>query len=259
MLKIRVIPSLLLQNGGLVKTIKFSNPKYVGDPINAIKIFNDKEVDELVILDIKASQSSFGINFELLNRINKEAFMPLGYGGGIKSAEEAKRIFNIGYEKVILDSAALSHPQLITDIASLSGSQSVVVCVDVKRTIFGKYRVFNWIKRKIENIDVVDYARKIEGLGAGELLIYSVDQDGTMQGYDYDILKAVTNTIKIPVVALGGAGSIDHFFKAIKMCNVSAVAAGSFFVFHGPHRAVLISYPDKSVLKTGFSDIDINR
>ncbi len=249
MLRLRVIPALLIKDDGLVKTIKFSKPRYVGDPINAIKIFNDKEVDEVVILDISATNRYNGINFDLLKRIAKEAFMPLGYGGGIKDVETAKKIFNIGYEKIVLDSAALSNIDLISNIANISGSQSVVVCVDVKRNMFGKFRVFNYVEKKIENLDVIEYVRRVESSGAGELIIYSVDRDGTMQGYELELLQQVTKEVNIPVIALGGAGSLDDFVKAIEQSGVSAVAAGSLFVFYGKHRAVLITYPEKSFLR----------
>ena len=251
MLKTRVIPSLLLKNGGLVKTIKFGLPKYVGDPINAIKIFNDKEVDELVILDIEASKNSKGIDYDLLARINKEAFMPLGYGGGIKNAQEAKRIFSLGYEKIVLNYGAMVNPKLISDIADISGSQSTVVCIDVKKNLFGKYFVYNHVINKLTDLNPLDYVRELEKLGAGELIIYSVDQDGTYKGYDLNLIKGISESVNIPVVALGGANSVEDFAKAIKS-GASAVSAGSMFVFHGPHRAVLITYPDKITLSRIF-------
>ena len=253
MLKTRVIPSLLLKNGGLVKTVKFGSPKYVGDPINAIKIFNDKEVDELVILDIEASKNTKGIDFDLLTRINKEAFMPLGYGGGIKNIQDAKRIFNLGYEKIIINSAALYNPKLITEISNISGNQSTVVCIDVKKNIFGKYYVFDHVKNKLTDLNPFDYVKTIEKLGAGELIVYSVDQEGTFKGYDLNLIKGVSEIVNIPVVALGGANDVEDLAKAINI-GASAVSAGSMFVFHGPHHAVLITYPDKKTLKNLFEN-----
>jgi cyclase len=248
MLKTRVIPSLLLHNGGLYKTVKFKDPRYVGDPINAIKIFNDKEVDELVVLDIDATRRK-SIDFALLNRLNKEAFMPFGYGGGIQSVDDIKRILNLGYEKVIINHHALTHPEFITAAARACGSQSVVVCLDVKRDRGGRHRIFDHIARKTLKFDAVEYARTVSEFGAGEIIAYSVDRDGTYSGYDLEILKAVSNAVPVPVVALGGARHLQDFVAAVSEGHASAVAAGSMFVFHGPHRAVLITYPDKADLK----------
>lgn len=249
MLKTRVIPSLLIRDNGLVKTVKFDKSKYIGDPINAIKIFNDKEVDELVVLDIEASKRSSGINFNLLSRINKEAFMPLGYGGGIKSIEDVKRILGLGYEKIIINSSAINNPDIISEAANVCGSQSVVVCLDIKKSLFGNYLLYNYKRKKTFSIDPFEYIKKMEELGAGELIVYSVDRDGTFSGYDISLLKKVTSIVSIPVVALGGAGKFEDFVDAIKLGGASAVSAGSFFVFHGPHKAVLITYPDKQQLK----------
>jgi cyclase len=248
-LKTRVIPSLLLHKGGLYKTVKFKDPRYVGDPINAIKIFNDKEVDELVVLDIDATKRG-DIDFGLLNRLNKEAFMPLGYGGGIKSVDDIKRILNLGFEKVIINHHALAHPEFLTAAARACGSQSVVVCLDVKRDLAGKHRVFDHLARKPLKRDAVEHARAASELGAGEIIVYSVDRDGTYSGYDLEIVKRVSTAVPVPVVALGGARDVRDFSAAVAEGHASAVAAGSMFVFHGPHRAVLITYPDKIVLKT---------
>lgn len=248
MLKIRVIPSLLIKNRGLVKTERFKNGRYVGDPINAIKIFNDKEADELVVLDILATRTK-SIDFSFISRINKEAFMPLGYGGGIRTVDEVSRIIGLGYEKVILNNYALENPRLIDQAAAQCGSQSVVICIDVKKDWLGKYKVYRHSIQKNSNIDVVQWAQEAADRGAGEIILYNVDRDGTFSGYDINLLSLVSKKIKIPLVALGGAGSIEDFKLAIHEGNASAVAAGSIFVFHGPHRAVLITYPQKDVLR----------
>lgn len=249
MLKARIIPTLLIQNKGLVKTCQFKNPVYLGDPINAIKIFNEKEVDELVILDIEATRSGKGIDWNMLNRINREAFMPLGYGGGIKSIEDIKRIINLGYEKVILNAAVLVNPQLIKDAAEIIGSQSLVVCVDIKRTNTGSFKVFDHTKNKNIDPDPVDYIKTLESFGTGEIIVQSVDKDGTYLGYEFDYLKEISREVKIPVIALGGASSLADI-KTILNTEISAAAAGSIFVFFGRLRAVLINYPSQEEIES---------
>jgi cyclase len=243
MLRHRVIPCLLLHNGGLVKTIRFREPKYVGDPINAVKIFNDKEVDELLLLDIDASKEKRGPNLELLSKINREAFMPLGYGGGISTVGQVRSVLNLGFEKVVLNTAALANPSLVTQASAECGSQSVAVCVNAKRGLTGRYSVYAHETGKTLSRDPGEYAAALEHLGAGEIVINSVDRDGTLAGYDLELIKRVTSSVKIPVVAMGGANSVEDLARAIKIGGASAVAAGAFFVFHGPHRAVLITYP----------------
>jgi len=252
MLRTRVIPSLLIRNSGLIKTFRFKNAKYVGDPINAIKIFNDKEVDELVVLDVEATKRK-KINFEMLGQINKEAFIPLGYGGGIKTVDDVKKILQLGYEKVIINTAAIDNPKFVTECAKECGSQSVVCCIDSKRSVFGKYYAYDYRIKRPTNKRVLDLARQYESLGCGELLIYSVDNDGMYSGYDLKLIKEVTSNVQIPVVALGGAANIEDFKLAVNNGGASAVAAGSMFVFHGPHKAVLISYPSKQSLKYLFN------
>lgn len=252
MLKTRIIPSLLIKNGGLVKTVKFKNDKYVGDPINAIKIFNDKEVDELIVLDISATKRQ-SIDYGLLARINKEAFMPMGYGGGIKTLDDISRIIGTGYEKVVLNTSAVEDPNIIEHAARLCGSQSVVVCIDVKKDLFGRYRVYKHSKHKNSNIDVCQWAQEVAKRGAGEIILNNVDKEGTFTGYDNKLISMVSSIVKVPVVAMGGASCIDDFRLAVKDGGASAVAAGSMFVFHGPHRAVLITYPEKEALKKLFS------
>jgi cyclase len=249
MIKTRVIPSLLIKNGGLVKTVRFNKATYVGDPINAIKIFNDKEVDELVVLDIEASRLKKTPNFSLLDQVSKEAFMPLAYGGGINNLEDVRKILGLGFEKVIIDSYALNNPGFITDAANICGSQSIVVCIDVKRDVLGRLSVYDYIRKKPQTISAHEYAVKAQERGAGEIIIYSVDRDGTYEGYDVKAIKDITSRVTVPVVALGGAGKIQDFSKAVKDGGASAVAAGSLFVFHGPHRAVLITYPEKKELE----------
>lgn len=237
----RVIPILLLKDSGLYKTIKFGEPKYVGDPMNALKIFNDKEVDELIILDINATKSNKGPDFNLLESIVSEAFMPIGYGGGINSLSQAKKLFNLGIEKIIINSVLFDNETLIKDLVANFGSQSIVASLDYKKTLFGeKYPFFlNATKRK--KIDIINYAIHLEKLGVGELILHAVDRDGTFLGYDLEKIRLVSNAINIPLVACGGAGKMSDLRDAINV-GASAVAAGSIFVFNGVHRAVLISY-----------------
>ena len=248
MKRIRVIPTLLIKNGGLVKSIKFKNHKYVGDPINAVKIFNEKEVDEIVILDISVTAEKREPDFKRIAELTSEAFMPLAYGGGITKLDEIKKLINTGVEKVIINSAAFVNKKLIEDAAKYVGSQSIVVSIDVKRNIWGKYKVYAGNGSKNTNLDPMSFAMAMEAAGAGEILLNSIDRDGTFGGYDEDLIKMVSSSISIPLVAVGGASSVDDFKKAIH-AGASAVAAGSMFVFQRPHRAVLISYPSQEELK----------
>lgn len=256
MLNIRVIPTLLLRNNGLVKGSRFKEHRYVGDPINAVKIFNEKEVDELVFLDIGATASGKGPNFELLRDIASEAFMPFGYGGGITSCHQIEKLFNLGVEKVILNTAAFQTPHLIQDASRLAGAQSIVVSIDAKKTLFGGYEVFVASGLQRTKADPVDYAKKAQDLGAGEIIVCSIDQEGTGRGYDQKLLKSVCNAVTIPVVASGGAGKLEDFSQAVFDCGASAVAAGDMFVFHGKHKAVLITYPKYSDLTDLFKGHD---
>ncbi|MFM9840725.1 MAG: AglZ/HisF2 family acetamidino modification protein [Cyclobacteriaceae bacterium] len=248
MKRIRVIPALLIQDGGLVKSIRFKDHKYVGDPINAVKIFNEKEVDEIVILDISATAEKKAPNISSIKEIASEAFMPLGYGGGITKLEEIKELITAGVEKVILNTSAFENPKLVSEGAKYVGSQSVVVSIDVKKNIWGKYKVFVRNGTKNTDIDPAQYARQMEQAGAGELLLNAIDKDGTFSGYDVDLLKSISSIVNIPVVAIGGAATVDDFAKAVQS-GASAVSAGSMFVFQRPHRAVLISYPSQKELK----------
>ena len=247
MLHTRIIPCLLLQNGGLVKTIKFGSARYVGDPINAVRIFNDKGADELVFLDISATPQGRGPHFELLAEIASEAFMPFAYGGGITSVAQVRQLYALGIEKVVINTAAAANPQLITAAAELGGSSGVVASIDVKRNWRGKPEVFVAGGRKRIDADPVAYAQELAQLGAGEILLNAIHRDGTMDGYDLDLIRRVAPSVSVPVVAAGGAGSLDDLREAIRS-GASAAAAGSIFVFHGKHRAVLITYPDEDDL-----------
>ena len=246
--RIRLIPVLLIRNNGLVKSIKFKDHKYVGDPINTVKIFNEKEVDEIVILDISATENSRPPDIAKIKEIAGEAFMPMAYGGGITTLEQIKAIINCGVEKVVLNTSAVNNPDLLRSAADWIGSQSLVVSIDVKKNIWGKYKVYGRNGKASTGWDPVDFARETERLGAGEIILNSIDRDGTFDGYDLNILKAVSGAVNIPVVALGGASGMEDFVEAIR-AGASAVAAGSFFVFQKPHRAVLISYPMETELK----------
>lgn len=247
MLKTRVIPCLLLKDLGLVKTVKFGDPKYIGDPINAVKIFNDKEVDELIFLDIVATNEGRGPSFELLSRIASEAFMPFSYGGGLRKIEDVQKIMEIGIEKVIINTYAFEKPDFIKAVASIFGSQSIAVAIDVKKEK-DDYEVFINSGKVNTKKNPLDHAINMEELGAGEIFLNSIDKDGTMQGYDFELIKKVSMAVNIPVICCGGAGKIEDFALAIEL-GASAVSAGSMFVFHGSNRAVLISYPMLRELK----------
>jgi cyclase len=251
----RVIPCLLLRNSGLVKTVKFKNPKYLGDPINIVKIFNEKEVDELVILDITATVEGKRPQFELLEEVVSEAFMPVAYGGGLRKIEDVKTLLGLGIEKVVINSHAVENPTFVRELADFAGSQSVVASIDTKKNFWGQYRCFTRCGRKSTDLRPVELAIKMESLGAGELLLNSIDRDGTMKGYDLDIIRQVSTRVNIPVVACGGARTVDDLESAVKKGGASAAGAASMFVFQGPHRAVLISYPSYSELQAMFQEI----
>ena len=254
MLPPRVIPCLLLRNQGLVKTTRFRNPRYVGDPTNAVRIFNDKEVDELIFLDITASSENRSPQFDLLARMTSECFMPLCYGGGVRTIADMRRLFTIGIEKVAINTHAAENPDFVREAADIFGSSSVIVSIDVKKRLLGKNEVVTLGGTRRTGRDPVEYAVSMEGQGAGELLLNSVDRDGTMVGYDLDLIRSVSDAVEIPVVACGGAGSIRDLHLAIRDGGASAAAAGSIFVFHGPHRAVLITYPSSAELSDAFRE-----
>jgi cyclase len=245
MLRPRIIPSLLLQDGGLVKTINFKNPKYVGDPINAVKIFNEKEVDELAIFDIDATSKGLEPNYSLIERIANQSRMPLCYGGGVKNIEQAQKIFGLGIEKIALSSAVLQNPQLINDIANRVGAQSVIVVLDVKKKILGDYEVYTHNGKKSTGINPFKFIDKAQQLGAGEILINSIDQDGMMKGFDMSLIEKSREITSLPMTVLGGAGSLEDIEKIINTHKIIGVAAGSLFVFKGKHKAVLINYPNR--------------
>ena len=240
--KIRVIPCLLLKNKGLVKTKQFKDSIYVGDPINAVKIFNDKEADELLFIDIEASKLGRGPDYELLSRIVKEAFMPFGYGGGVKTLDDITKLLHLGIEKVCINSFAIKDIEFVKKASDLVGSQSIVISIDVKKDFFGKFKVYDYLKQKTTNLDPVEFAKQVELKGAGEILLMSVDKEGKFEGYNLELISKVSKAVNIPVVALGGASEVNDFKEAIN-AGTSAVSAGSLFVFYGPNKAVLINYP----------------
>lgn len=242
MLRNRVIPVLLVQDHGLVKTTRFADPKYVGDPINAIRIFNEKEVDELALLDISATPGRRGPNFDLVRDVAAECFMPLAYGGGLRNEEDARRLFGLGIEKVVLRTAALDDLNTVTAIADFAGSSSVTVSLDVKQARFGRRRIHCPGSPRDGEADWSGYMRRAIDAGAGEVILTSVDRDGTMEGMDTDLIAEAARLSTVPVVAVGGVGSVDHIRSGIQ-AGADAVGAGAFFVYHGPRRAVLITYP----------------
>lgn len=247
----RVIPVLLLDKGGIYKTVKFKNPVYIGDPLNAVKIFNDKEVDELIFLDINASGQKREPDYDYLASIAGECFMPLCYGGAVSDIAQIKKLIFSGIEKVAINSHALSNPEFVREASNKFGSSTIVISIDVTKNIFGKYQVYNKNKVKTKFSDPIQMAEEMNKLGAGEILVNSVDRDGMMKGFDTEMIKRISSAVDIPVVACGGGGNITHF-KPVIDAGASAIAAGSMFVFHGVHKAVLINYPSQNELKNCF-------
>ncbi|KZX88304.1 imidazole glycerol phosphate synthase subunit HisF [Erythrobacter sp. HI0037] len=239
----RIIPCLLVRGGGLIKTRKFGDDKYVGDPINAVRIFNEKEVDELIVVDIDATVEGREPDYAMIENLAAECRMPLCYGGGVSSVDQAKRIMALGVEKVSLSAAAVARPELIAEIAGQVGNQSVVVVLDVKKKMLGGYRIFTHNGRIDTKISPVEFARRAEELGAGEIVLNSIEHDGVMTGYDLALASQVREATRLPLTLLGGAGSLDHMQEAVQRLGTIGLAAGSFFVFKGQYRAVLISYP----------------
>lgn len=246
MLRPRIIPCLLIKNGGLVKTIMFSSPKYVGDPINAVRIFNEKEVDELIVLDIDASVHGLEPDYKMIRNLAAECRMPLCYGGGVKSIEQVERIISLGVEKVAMSSAPVSNPEIIKEAARVVGSQSIVVVMDVSKRGTGEYELRTHNSGKATGFSPVDFARRVENLGAGEVVINSIDQDGVMKGYNLELVHLVRNAISLPITVMGGAGSLQDIRTLIQSVGIIGAAAGSLFVFKGVYRAVLINYPSRS-------------
>lgn len=243
----RVIPCLLLKGNGLYKTRRFKNPIYIGDPVNAVRIFNEKEADELVILDIDASQNKKTPNYRLIEEVAGEAFMPIAYGGGIQSIDQVQRIIGSGIEKVVINSALFGSSNLISQIVDLFGSQAVVGAIDYRTSFLGKRVVYSHSGRKKQSLDPIVYAKNLTELGVGEVFINSIDRDGVMTGFDLELIKLIANEINVPLVCCGGAGSYADLQKAFDN-GASAVSAGSLFVFKGKHKAVLINYDPRSLL-----------
>lgn len=251
MLRSRIIPCLLVRNKGLVKTVQFKKGKYVGDPINAVKIFNEKEVDELIVLDIDATKEGREPDFKMIANLANESRMPLCYGGGVKTVEHAKRIIHLGAEKVALSAAVIERPDLVKDIAKAVGVQSVIVVLDVKKKgLFGKYQVYTHNGTKATGKDPKELAQQFEALGVGEIVINSIDNDGMMKGYDSKLIDLVRSAINLPMTVLGGAGHLDDVKALIHKYKIIGAAAGSLFVFKGKYKAVLINYPNREEIKS---------
>ena len=249
MLRSRIIPCLLVRDKGLVKTFNFKEKKYVGDPINAVKIYNEKLVDEIIVLDIDSSVLGYEPDYKMIENLAVECRMPLCYGGGIKSVDQAVRISHLGVEKIAISSAAIENPGLIAEIAAAIGRQSVVVVLDIKKSILGSYDVYIYNGKKKVKKDLISLAKELEVAGAGEIVINSIDLDGKMTGFDLRLIEKVRNAVDIPLTVLGGAGNLDHIKAVIDKFKIIGVAAGSLFVFKGIYKAVLISYPSKDEKK----------
>ncbi|NUM33066.1 MAG: imidazole glycerol phosphate synthase subunit HisF [Candidatus Brocadiae bacterium] len=248
MLRTRIIPCLLLKGNSLVKTVKFDRFEYIGDPMNTCRIFNELEVDEMAILDIRASKEKKEINFSLLEVLVSECFMPLSYGGGIQDASHAEKLFSMGFEKIILNSILFSKPELIQDISKVYGCQSIIVAIDVRKSFLKGYEVYSHSGTQRQNIPLMEWVKKVESLGAGEILLTSIDREGTWKGFDLDMVKMVSNAVKIPVIAHGGAGCISHIQEVVKEGHASAVGLGSMVVFQNKGMGVLVNFPDKRQL-----------
>lgn len=247
-LRTRVIPALLLRNESLVKTVRFGKPTYVGDPCNTVRIFNELEVDELLFFDITATREGRGPNLKVLAEIANECFMPLGYGGGIRSLDHAKSVFDIGFEKVAINSCAVTNSSLLTDIANQYGSQAVMASIDVKSGFWGKQTVWVESGRKNTRRDPVSWAQEVERRGAGEILLTSIDREGSWEGFDIDLVKSVAEAVSIPVIAQGGAGTVEDIGRVVKQANASAVGLGSMVVFQKKGMGVLVNFPGQSDL-----------
>jgi imidazole glycerol-phosphate synthase subunit HisF len=250
MFRPRIIPCLLLKDLGLVKTIKFQNPNYIGDPMNSIKIFNDLEVDEIVFLDIDATKRKRCISFDFVKKVSEEAFVPFAVGGGITSFPQIKEAFSSGAEKVIINTSAINNPCLIKEASEVFGSQSIIISIDSKKTEKG-YEVFTHSGTFPTGKTPEEIAKKMQEFGAGEIMINSIDNDGLMNGYDQDLIKIVSESVSIPVIAIGGAGRYEDLVKPIQS-GASASAAGSIFVYNGKNHGILINYPDKEEIKEIF-------
>lgn len=245
MLRPRIIPCLLVHEKGLVKSVNFKNHKYVGDPINAVRIFNEKEVDELMVIDIDATVENREPDYKMIENLATECRMPLCYGGGVKTVEQAQRIFSLGVEKIAVSSAIIEDPAFITRMAEKVGTQSVVAVLDVKKKLLGGYEVYTHNGKKKTGKNPVEFAKELEKLGIGEIVINSIDNDGVMKGYDMGIIEKVRDAVSIPMTVLGGAGSLEDIKRLIKQFGIIGASAGSLFVFKGVYKAVLINYPSR--------------
>lgn len=248
MFRPRVIPVLLLKRKGLVKTVRFKNPTYIGDPINAVKIFNDMEADELIFLDITATSEKRTPSIDVIQKIGDEAFMPFAVGGGINTVHDIKQLISAGAEKVVINTASFYNPLLVRQASDVAGSQSVIVSIDAKRNFFGKYEVYVNSGGKSTGKNPEKFAEEMAKCGAGEIFINSIDRDGMMDGYDLQLIKNVSSAVDVPVIACGGAGKEEHFVEAVRKSGANAVAAGSMFVYHGPRKGILINYPERKEL-----------
>ncbi len=247
--RVRVIPCLLLRGRGLVKTRQCKDAVYIGDPVNSVRIFSEKEVDELIVLDIDASRRGQEPNYQLISDIAGECFMPMAYGGGIRTLNQVRRIVRSGVEKVVINSAAVQSMGVIAESAAVFGSQAIVAGVDVKRDHTGEYRVVSRSATVEAKWDLYEYVEQLVAAGAGEIFLNCVDRDGMMSGYDLGLIRSVASRVSVPVVASGGAGTVEHLAEAVRDAGASAVSAGSMFVFYGRHRAVLINYPRESLFR----------
>lgn len=249
MLRTRVIPCLLLKNESLVKTVKFKEYNYIGDPVNTVRIFNELEVDELMFLDIFASKEDRNINFKILQDIANECFMPLSYGGNIKSLDDAKKIFEIGFEKVVLNSNSFDNLKLIEEISGYFGNQSVVGSIDIKKSFWGTQKLYSHHGRRKHNLNIIEWTKQLENAGIGELLVTSIDKEGTWEGYDIELLKDITANVQVPVIANGGCGKVEHIGEVVKQADVSACAVGSMVVYQKKDMGVLVNFPDRKKLE----------
>jgi cyclase len=249
MLRIRIIPALLLRGESLVKTIKFDKYGYIGDPVNTCRIFNELEVDELAFLDITASRENREPNLKILQEISNECFMPLSYGGGIRSVDIAERILSIGFEKIILNTYPFEKPEIISETARAFGSQSVIIAIDVKKSFWGKYEVFSLSGSVNQKKSPLEWAKEVEDRGAGEILLTSIDQEGTWKGFDIELTRHVAEAVSIPVIAHGGAGKVEDIGLVVKQGKASAVALGSMVVYQAKGMGVLVNFPDKETLE----------
>ncbi|MCG8552806.1 MAG: AglZ/HisF2 family acetamidino modification protein [Desulfobacterales bacterium] len=257
MFRPRIIPTLLLKGKGLVKTVRFKGPRYIGDPINSVRIFNDLEADELVFVDIVASKERRCVSVDLVRQIGDEAFMPFAVGGGITNLYQMENLFKAGAEKVVINSGAVNRPGLVADAAKYFGSQSIIVSIDVKQNLFKRRKVYIRDGQEKTLIDPVAWAERVADLGAGEIMINSMDRDGTMTGYDIDLIRRVSEAVGVPVIACGGAGSLEDLWQGFVQGRAHALAAGSLFVYHGQRKAVLVNYPSKTDILKLFDNREI--